>query len=352
MNKCIYKETEDLRFRKAEHVIPAGLGGKTTLPKGYVSDKVNEMFSAIEAKALRTSIIGGVRNFVGPGHRGKMTVSKKLKPHMNILKLNAEFSTGVESVLKYKMGFMLDRKTKFIPQILFKVSQNLEIEQVVYSPGEFNNEYNSLNKFVVAVNNIKYKNVIPIQTEHNVEFSGTILGNFYGEWYMYSNVPFITTENLIKIIQEQKWSEKIQINLSSGGKYDFSYRLSGGIKDGSFFFIHVKSAFNVLAYRMGQNYVLDSRFDRIRNAIKNNKTEDFMAENDDCKIVEWIKTTGASEPHVVIIKTQGEILYAYVSFYGEMIYKIEMAIGITDKLYFAFVCDWKNKNDYIVDIKE
>ena len=169
---------------------------------------------------------------------------------------------------------------------------------------------------------------------------------------MYSNVPFITTENLIKIIQEQKWSEKIQINLSSGGKYDFSYRLSGGIKDGSFFFIHVKSAFNVLAYRMGQNYVLDSRFDRIRNAIKNNKTEEFMAENDDCKIVEWIKTTGASEPHVVIIKMQGEILYAYVSFYGEMIYKIEMASGITEELYFAYVCDWKNKNDYVVDIKE
>lgn len=226
MNKCIYKETEDLRFRKAEHVIPAGLGGKTTLPKGYVSDKMNEMFSAIEAKALRTTIIGGVRNFVGPGHRGKMTVSKKLKPHMNILKLNDEFSTGVASVFKYKMGFMLDRKTKFIPQILFKISQNLEIEQVIYSSGEFNNDYNSLNKFVVAVNNINCKKVIPIQAEHDVEFSGIILGNFYGEWYMYSNVPFITIENLIKIIREQKWSEKIQINLSSGGKYDFSYKLS------------------------------------------------------------------------------------------------------------------------------
>lgn len=351
MNKCIYKENGDLRFNKSEHVIPAGLGGMKTLPKGYVSDKMNETFSAIEAKALRTSIIAGVRNFVGPGHRGKMIISKKMKPHMNILKLNTDCSASVESVFMYKMGFMLDRKTKFLPQILFKFSSNLEIEQAVYSPGGFNNEYNSLTIFLKALVGLNSKKIIPIQTEHNIEFAGLILGNFYGEWYAYSNVPFVSVENLIKIMCEQKWGDKLQINLSTGGKYDFSYRISGGINDGSFFFIHVKTAFNVLAYKMGQDYVLDSKFDEIRNAIKNNDTEDFIINNDDNDVVEWIKTLKESEPHIILIRTQGTVLYAYVSFYGEMIYKIQMANNIREKLQFSFICDWKNRKEYITDNK-
>ncbi len=57
METCIYlfdKKCE-LSYKKKEHVISAGIGGKRTLPKGYVSDQANEMFSKYELMCLRYS---------------------------------------------------------------------------------------------------------------------------------------------------------------------------------------------------------------------------------------------------------------------------------------------------------
>ena len=43
---CIYYgDMPGLTYNKREHIFPAGLGGKAMLPKGYVSDQANELFS-------------------------------------------------------------------------------------------------------------------------------------------------------------------------------------------------------------------------------------------------------------------------------------------------------------------
>ena len=49
------------------------------------------------------------------------------------------------------------------------------------------------------------------------------------------------------------------IFVTTGGEYDFSYNLAGGFNDGTFQFLIIKTAFNVLAYEMGAEYVLDAK---------------------------------------------------------------------------------------------
>lgn len=60
MCKCIYlkKMLPDVTFNKAEHIIPAGIGGIKTLPKGLVSDEANELFSKLELDFMRTTAPG------------------------------------------------------------------------------------------------------------------------------------------------------------------------------------------------------------------------------------------------------------------------------------------------------
>lgn len=71
-NLCIYTNKDDTQahFKNQEHIIPACIGGMKKLPKGYVSDEVNTLFSGLELKLARNSPITLVRMFVGPGKRG------------------------------------------------------------------------------------------------------------------------------------------------------------------------------------------------------------------------------------------------------------------------------------------
>lgn len=69
---CIYTGKDDTQahFKNQEHIIPACIGGMKKLPKGYVSDEVNTLFSGLKLKLARNSPITIVRMFVGPGKRG------------------------------------------------------------------------------------------------------------------------------------------------------------------------------------------------------------------------------------------------------------------------------------------
>jgi hypothetical protein len=70
---CIYYTSRnDLTYDGEEHVFPAGLGGKTMLPKGYVSDQFNQEISKLERKFCNESLFSFPRQFEGPGSRGRL----------------------------------------------------------------------------------------------------------------------------------------------------------------------------------------------------------------------------------------------------------------------------------------
>lgn len=348
---CIYNQNSNGRFNKVEHVVPAGLGGTIKLPRGYVSDDINERFSAKEAKALRTTLVAGFRNYIGPGHRGKMIVSKKINPHMNILKLNKKYKIDIENIYKTKVGFMLDRKTIFIPQIAVSFKSNLKIDNIVFSPGTFDDNNNNIINFFNNLFKIKMDNIIFVNTEHDIEFNGAILGSFYGKWYIYFNIPLITTSYILKMIRNEKNKTNIKINVLSGGDYDFSYKINRGYDDENFTFLYVKTAFNALAYIIGQEKIINSRYNEIRQAILNGETHNYIGNNENKLSEEWIHNREENEPHVILFLKENNFLYAYVSFYGELIFKVFITDNCEENFKnTALISDWRNRKDYVVNI--
>lgn len=347
---CIYRK-EYLKSDKVEHIVPAGLGGTLTLPKGYVSDEVNELFSKWEAKALRNSLVGGIRNYIGPGHRGKMTISKKLNPHINILKLEDSSTEKLPQAYKYRMGFMLDRKTVFIPQLIFEFDANLNCQRRIFRPGEFKTEYNDIQKFRLYIENASTNQMTIVQTEHIVPINCIIIGMFYDKIFCYVNVPFFNVTKTIQLIKTLM-KEEIEICISRGGKYNFSYKIDGGIDNGIFQFLHMKIAFNVLAYKMGRDFVLKHQFDYVREKILRNDVKELLYENVDENIREWIQSRTENDAHYIIIKNVGGQLWAFVSIYGDMIYCMQLAREIDEDISFAFVSDWKNRKDYIEEFSK
>ena len=77
-------DKDELTYKNQEHIFPAGLGGKQMLPKGVVSDQANRLFSPLELKLMRHSLLAIDRMFFGPGKRGSRNPSKASKSVVNV----------------------------------------------------------------------------------------------------------------------------------------------------------------------------------------------------------------------------------------------------------------------------
>lgn len=59
MNKCIYtnKDDNNATFKSAEHVFPKCIGGLYCLPKGFVSDQINNELPSSQILLTEKSVI-------------------------------------------------------------------------------------------------------------------------------------------------------------------------------------------------------------------------------------------------------------------------------------------------------
>lgn len=95
---CIYfSDRNDLTYREQEHIFPAGLGGIGMLPRGYVSDQANALFSPLELKLMHNSLLMVPRTIFGPGKRGKLDPDKASK---------SEIATVQDENGKIALGYM------------------------------------------------------------------------------------------------------------------------------------------------------------------------------------------------------------------------------------------------------
>ena len=109
MNKCIYtnKDDADATFISAEHVFPKCIGGLYCLPKGFVSDQINNEFSKIELTFARENpIISLNRIFYKRFGRIK---------HKNRYKISV-FKDAETS--KLSLGYILDAKPICLDQVI------------------------------------------------------------------------------------------------------------------------------------------------------------------------------------------------------------------------------------------
>ena len=124
--ECIYskKKAPDVSFKKREHVFPCTIGGIATLPKGYVSDSVNELFGReLEAPFSRKfPLIKVIKMLISPIGR---------KKHNNFDRLGVIKLTNID---RYELGYIEGGVHKVIDQIVVDIEDNLsnmEIESIL-----------------------------------------------------------------------------------------------------------------------------------------------------------------------------------------------------------------------------
>lgn len=119
-NICIYtkKPHDDAELKSGDHVILAAIGGQKKLPKSYVSHEANNYFSKLEKHFTRDSIISLVRQFEGPGKRGKLNIKKASKSKVNVM---VSQHSDDESSHKYSLGYIELGKPYTINQFIFNL---------------------------------------------------------------------------------------------------------------------------------------------------------------------------------------------------------------------------------------
>lgn len=335
MNKCIYLKTSDnQKFEKEEHIIPAGIGGIKKLPKGYVSDYINgEVFSAMELNFMRESIISIPRMFIGPGKRGSLSKKNESKSKVFIATSNNDKN-------ELHLCYIKKGRPHSINQIYIN---NKRGEAALRLEVESNKE-----KFLNILEKInEHQRMIKI-IDSDLQFDEVIIGERDKKLYIACNNKNINMKNLkkniddviLKIKKGNSKEEIIEDKITAKIKYEFKIK--------EFTRISAKTVFNYIAFKYGQEFVLDDRFNIIRNYIVSGTG------NANVRIIKKINY-GIDLPddsHSIFVTKINNYLVGVVSFYGGNITvfvelcELNKYIHTQDNFFSGYICDWKNKREF------
>lgn len=356
MSGCIYyKNSDNLRFDKQEHVIPAGLGGKRMLEKGIVSDEANEKFSKVELVVLRNSIIGLNRMNNGPGKRGSHNLNKVKNPIMRVIKPDSYYSQ-----MEFLLGFIFMGKSVVIPQLTTYFDQQSITHKYLAADININsidNLQTEMNDKVIQFlknKNRKYKLVsMPFTTDKLFLHIGFHQKNWYVATSMKGKPPldFLAHELLPSLykLKEKSKNQKMLSKLEFIEEVNFKFEDSLEMDFKSFYFLYLKTAFNALAYFKGSEFVMNDAFNEIRESIievgDSGRFARLKEKNEAPEIESFIEKF-PRKAHYVIIFSRDNILYAYVSFYGETPAVITLTKEYKDDFVMdGLICDWENSEE-------
>lgn len=194
----------------------------------------------------------------------------------------------------------------------------------------------------------KYNTIV----DNKIPLNQVLLGKFKDKWYLGvhdedTNPPI--TEYIDKllstssILNEQAIYRKSQI--VSHQKMAFSI--------GSYFRVCGKIVFNFLAFSHGSAFVLQEKFDPIREWIVKGGENKFVSLLDKTsqnkKIFKEIHFP--DQAHIILITKINNQLVGRVNFYGESFGAIVMLCdNFTEPYYIdGYICDWQNKKEYTLE---
>lgn len=356
MNKCIYlnSNNKDLEYNSGEHIIPAGLGGISKLPKGYVSDKANNLFSKYELKALRHSMLTRNRLLYGPGKRGNQSVIREKKSKIMILK---DESTRYNHWL---LGYVFSGKSYLLPQLYYHFNLKTgKLESLVIGGTNELEDKKFILTFKKELNiflsneNRKFNYV---DSEFD-DYSNLINIGFYrNKWYISTNSCLIDVKKFLRKIYIEIQNNKITQNQTTKQTFpemhnDVKFRFTEKIDflNNSFFFVFLKTAFNSLAYLLGHEFILLDIFNNLREDIYYCRdVSEYLISNNIHKEVfgDYIKDI-PKKSHYVFIVSKNNKIYAYVSFYDAWYAHLILTNNFFGEDFaVSFICDWKNKKEY------
>ncbi|EMH2709941.1 hypothetical protein SI855_002686 [Clostridioides difficile] len=363
MNVCIYskKSEPEANFKKQEHIFPASLGGKSTLPKGYVSDEINEKFSKeLEVEFVREGLLAILRQFLGPGSRGDINNPKKATQS----KVHVIVSEDENNAL----GYIVKGVPRYIEQVIFDLEENGLLNSSKLLSPKTKNMTEELEKFLKA----DYNHITFIKDSH-IPKNEVILGlNEYQEkgrgsikqkWFIGHN-PEVSINNELK--GKIKDFTKKAYEDSIGKEYDSTVQ-SQRVKSyqsirfdiEKFYRTCAKIAFNYVTSVVGQEIVLGEEFDDIRNYIVNGGNGDFVIDVNaivDPKAKQRTNYLGVK--HAIIASFEENEIIVSLFFYGEfhfivqMPYKIDICKLPKESNIQGLVIDWENRCEEKIPTKK
>ena len=252
---CIYYgDSPLLTYKNQEHVFPAGLGGNTKLPVGFVSDQANKLFSPMELKLMRSSLISFARMMFGPGDRGSLQPHKASKSLVNV---------GIQDDNKIVLNYTALGKPYDIPQVHLCAS-----EAILTLPNENGETSQKISTFIDALR--KFSGQFVFLPNDIVDDDEMIIGFFEGKYYVSTSGLRPAVESIQKKIKYflehffffyfQEEEHQVQQN----------YRLVENTQIGR---MYAKVAMNTLALLKGKEYAMHKNFDNIRKWILTGKSQ-------------------------------------------------------------------------------
>lgn len=357
METCIYlfDKKSGLSYKKREHVISAGIGGKRTLPKGYVSDQANELFSKYELMCLRYSPIQIARARYGPGKRGSLSINSIDVPDVfSLCPLEASNQTHV-----CPLGFLFQNKAYILPQIIVLFDANTENFKIIHLRSTYQTSGNindatflsRLREFLIS-NKKVYKNIkVPYDTKRRF----VCIGCYKKTWYICSTQPNFDIDNLVSQILEEKTLNTIPAGLSDIvlNKPIFQYTRKIDLEYIVPTFIHAKNCFNSLALFTKSKFVQQTIFNQFRQCILTNSDwETVLVPSNKVpyKIIQWAINHLQCHEHIVVIYTDGKYIMAFSVLYGESWALFKLATEYHGKPFSrAIICDFQHTQEILYD---
>ena len=351
MNKCIYtgKEIPQASFESEEHIFPKCIGGKNCLPKGYVSDEINNAFSKYELQFARENPIVLINRMFYP------KVGRKC--HRNREKI-AVFKHNDDVTL----GYINEANPICLNQVAFIGLNDETLEKslsckITLSPTTGGNNKERYESFF---ENLKKYNGCPSAIKSNVIPDNTILLGYKDKcWHLgvsQNQNPELIKSIVLKAVHKLIENHEIfdnqhkEIKLTST-QVTASFEIMFNYED--VFRVYAKIAFNALASLKGQDFVLNRKFDDIRNAILVGKDILSYVTITDGKNASKEITNKFSDRvnigdrcHSIVFCTIKNCLYSFVSLYGSN-HQVVVKFGmISTNVVDMYLCDWQNKKDY------
>lgn len=357
MTTCIYskKSEPNVSFKKQEHVFPASLGGIKKLPKGYVSDEINEKFSSeLEIEFMREGIISIPRQFMGPGTRGNINnIKKATQSKVHLMKVDDD---------RYTLGYVVLGKPNHIKQIIFNFDNegNLLNSHELIFPSDIKDIVGEIKKFLELNDSITFikDNKIPsnkiIVGLHEYQHKGK--GPILSKWFIGHNGDTHVNNDLktklkLEIQRLYDSSKGQEFDLTITSKQVTSYQTLRFDMD-IFFRTCAKIAFNYVAQILGVDIVLKKDFDGIRNYIVNGGKNNFVSFGKSMDEPANPLFDCLNDTHTVIANFTQEHILVIIIFYGVTHIGVRVPyIASINELPDSFrmsgiVIDWKNREEY------
>lgn len=331
---CIYLgNSENLTYQNQEHVFPAGLGGIRMLEHGVVSDQANKMFSPMELKLMRHSLIAFERMMYGPGKRGSHNPEKASKSAVNV---------GLQDDGKPILCYTAAGKPYNISQ--FYRHGN---EAMISVPNEGFDAEKQIASFLGFLEHLPGKYSF-IKSEYVPE-GDILVGIFDGIYYVATNSERPTNACIEKEVK--LFLSHFQMKEIKCGEHHVkqAHRLG---EDAEIARMYAKIAMNVLALLKGSGYASHSNFSDIRNWILTGESSTdyfFLPQIQVEPLNEFMKIISQKAHWCIFISRNGK-LDAIVCLYNCYIRRFILGDLPEEKSFLldGYICDWENEREYTI----